>query len=220
MAATHLGDPRDLPSRSLEALKSADLLIFEEDRPARSFLKAAGIHRDYLKYSEHGQKDTVAACRQALKAGQSVLYMSDQGTPGLSDPGRDLLAVAYELEAKVSVIPGPSSITAAISVCPFDCWAFHFLGFLPRETPTRMAALRAAAAFSRPLVIMDVPYRLKALLAACEQVFGKSRRGFLALDISGTAEDFWLGSFETLQKKAEQLAEKLNFVLIVDGASS
>ncbi len=218
MAATHVGDVADIPARSLDALRHADLLIFEEDRPARSFLKAAGVHRDYLRYSEHDQKYTLSECEAALKKGQWVAYMSDQGTPGLADPGRDLVAMAYRLGATVQVIPGPSSMTAAIAACPFDCWAFHYLGFLPQEPGRRLVALRAAASLTRPLVIMDTPYRLKHLLGSCQQAFGASRRGFLAIDITGPAEAFWVGDLGDLTRRAEGLGSKLNFVLIVDGA--
>jgi len=216
MASTHIGNIADIPARSLTALREANLLVFEEDRPARSFLKAAGVHRDYLRYSEHDQRDTLAACAEALKKGEWVLYMSDQGTPGLADPGRDLVALAYQLGATVQVIPGPSSLTAAIAACPFDCWAFHYLGFLPQEPGRRLAALRAAASMTRPLVIMDTPYRLKHLLASCQQAFGAGRRGFVALDISGADEAFWLGNLADLNKRCATLTGKLNFVLVID----
>lgn len=217
MAATHLGDPRDLPSRSLEALREADLVVFEEDRPARSFLKAAGIHRDYLKYSEHAQKETLDEVTRVLKAGGWVTYMSDQGTPGLADPGRELVAVAYQLQAKVEVIPGPSSLTAVIAAAPFDCRSFTFLGFPPREAPERLKTLRNAAQLSHPVIIMDAPYRFLPLLEACKDAFGGSRRAVLALEISCPGEQFWYGQLDALAKRASSIKEKLNFVLLVQG---
>lgn len=215
MAATHLGEPRDLPPRSLEALRDADLLVFEEDRPARSFLKAAGVHRDYVKWTEHREKGVLEDVTAALKAGKWVCYMSDQGTPGLADPGRDLVEIAYRLGARVQVIPGPSSVTAAIAACPFDCKSFLMLGFLPKEPGDRARALRQAAEGRRPFVVMDTPYRLKHVLETCEQVL-PGKKGMLALDISGEHEDYWVGPFAQLRKRAEALDGKLNFVLIVE----
>lgn len=217
MAATHLGEVRDMPPRSLDALREAALLVFEEDRPARSFLKAAGVHRDYYKYTEHREAVTLEAVEAALRKKEHVLYMSDQGTPGLSDPGRDLVQLAYKVGAKVRVIPGPSSLTAAVAACPFDCSSFQFLGFPPREDPDRVRVLKEAAG-RRPLIMMDTPYRLKALLASCDQAFGKGRRGFVAMDVSGPREDYWVGSFTDLAQKASRLDEKLNFVLIIEGS--
>lgn len=217
MAATHLGDPQDIPLRSLEALRKADLLVFEEDRPARGALKAAGVHRDYLKYSEHGQSDTIDEVTRVLKAGGWVTYMSDQGTPGLADPGRELVARAYELQARVEVIPGPSSMAAVIAAAPFPCHSFTFLGFPPREPPLRLKALKAAAQLDHPVVIMDTPYRLIPLLEACKESFGGARRAVLALEISSPGESFWYGPLDALTKKAASIKEKLNFVLMIRG---
>jgi len=217
MAATHLGDPQDIPLRSLEALRTADLLVFEEDRPARGFLKAAGVHRDYLKYSEHGQSDTLDEVTKVLKSGGWVTYMSDQVTPGLADPGRELVARAYELQAKVEVIPGPSSIAAVIAASPFPCHSFTFLGFPPREAPLRLKALKTAAQLDHPVIIMDTPYRLTHLMEACKEAFGGARRAVLALEISCSGESFWYGQLDALAKRASALTEKLNFVLLVRG---
>ncbi len=216
MLSTHLGIPEDIPVRSLELLRTADLLVFEEDKPARSFLKAAGVHRPYVKLSEHGQGLTIEDVESHLKSGKVVAYMSDQGTPNLSDPGRELTSIAYRLGAKVKVVPGPSSLTAAISACPFDCFGFHFLGFLPQSPEARHLALEGTKELSRPLIMMDTPYRLKHLVKSCADVLGKERRGFLALDITGANESFWLGSLGELAQKTSKLAEKINFILIIE----
>ncbi len=217
MAATHLGDPRDIPLRSIEALRESDLLVFEEDRPARSFLKAAGVHRDYLKYSEHAQQETLDEVTRILKSGGWVTYMSDQGTPGLADPGRQLVALAYQLQVKVEVIPGPSSMAAVIAAAPFECHSFTFLGFPPREPPARLRALKGAAQLDHPIILMDTPYRLVPLLETCKEAFGGSRRAVLALEISSPQEAFWYGQLDALTKRAGSLKEKLNFVLMIQG---
>lgn len=217
MAATHLGNLQDIPSRSLQTLREADLLVFEEDRPARAVLKAAGVHRDYLKYSEHDQEETLETVARMLKGGGWVSYMSDQGMPGMADPGRQIVALAYQLGIPVEVIPGPSSVTVAIAAAPFDCSSFHFLGFPPREGPQRAKALREAAAMGSPVILMDAPYRLATLLAASREAFGRERRGLLALDISGPHEAFWCASLDQLGKRASSLTEKLNFILVIEG---
>lgn len=216
MAANSLGNPLDIPSRSLLAVKSADLVVFEEDRMARQVLKAAGIHREYSKYNEHHQTETLEDVKTTLSAGKTVVYMSDQGSPVIEDPGSAMLDIAYRCQSKVVVIPGPSSICAAISACPFATHGYLFAGFLPRETPDRLKKLRELQKLQTPLVIMDTPYRLKALLESCEEVFSKKRRILLAVDISGENEDFLLGTIEQLRHIVAAYTEKLNFVLIVD----
>lgn len=215
MAANSLGLPTDIPSRSLEALRSADLLIFEEDRAARQALKAAGIHRPYLRYTEHDEQETLDALKQAFQAGQTVVYMSDQGMPTVADPGRALLRIAHAMRVSVSVIPGPSSIVSALAACSFLENSFLYLGFLPREDAERRQTLEHHASSERPLVILEAPYRRQALLQSAKEVIGGERRALLALDISGPDEAFLEGTLTELCAHAPD--EKLNFVLVVAG---
>lgn len=217
LASGPIGDTADIPPRSLDALKRGDLLVFEEDRMARQLLKAAGVHREYLRLSEHKQSFTLEQVRKTLAAGQTVVYMSDQGTPNLADPGLDLLKVAREAEAKIKVIPGPSSVTAALAACPFPHDKFTFAGFLPRSDHERVAALKKLREITHPIIILDTPYRLVAVLESCTLAFSDKYgwKGFLALDITGQKEDYWVGSFNELLAKSAELEEKTNFVLII-----
>lgn len=218
MGANSLGLAADIPQRSLEFCRTADVVVFEEDRIARQTLKAAGIHRDYLKYNEHKQKDTLDDVRTALNDGKTVLYMSDQGSPIIEDPGSDVIAVARQVGAKVTVIPGPCSISAALSACSFASHGFYFAGFLPREGQDRIKRLKELMSLRTTLVIMDTPYRIKALLEACESVFGATRRALLAIDISGEQEAFIEMPLGKLKASCEALSDKLNFVLVIAGS--
>ncbi|SME87769.1 SAM-dependent methyltransferase [Pseudobacteriovorax antillogorgiicola] len=217
LASNCLGLPDDIPQRSLTALRESDLLVFEEDRPARQALKAAGIHRDYLKFTEHNEASTREDVKQALKSGQTVCYMSDQGVPTLADPGSELLKIAYSLDAPVRVIPGPSSVTAALAACPFLESRFLYYGFLPREPDKRSIAIAELAQNPHPIVFLDTPYRRKALLEALSQGFGGDRKALLAVDISGDQEGFYHRSLDAL---ADLTLDKLNFVIVVQGAAT
>jgi 16S rRNA (cytidine1402-2'-O)-methyltransferase len=216
MAATHIGHVADIPSRSLDALRQADLLIFEEDRPARSFLKAAGIHREYERWSEHKQNNTLELAIDSFGEGKWVTYMSDQGTPNLADPGHELLKAAYRLGVRVEVIPGPSSITAALSACPFDTRRFDYLGFPPKEPDRRKAFLKEHVHADHLLVLLDTPYRMKHLIDGCREVFGGDRMGLLALDITGPTEKFLVGPLDQLAQQGKQSDGKTNFILVID----
>lgn len=215
MAANSLGQALDIPQRSLLQLREADLLVFEEDRAARQALKAAGIHRDYLRLSEHKEEATLDAVRKALSNSQTVLYMSAQGVPTLADPGRELLTIAYRLGASVNVIPGPSSITAALAACSFLENGFYFIGFLPREEELRRKTLQEFVSAPVPLIILETPYRQAALIESAIEVFGDDRLGLLAEDISGPKESFLEAPLGKLLRRSE---EKLNFVLIIGPA--
>ena len=213
LAGTTLGDPADIPARSLAALRTADLLIFEEDRPARQFLKAAGVHRDYWKHSEHRDEGALDEVRAKLQAGQTVLYMSDQGMPGVADPGSQLVAIAEALGARVTIIPGPCSITAAVAAAPFPVPDYFYAGFPEREPAKRQQQLQRWNKINTTLVIMDTPYRRDALVTDAIAVFGSQRRAVLALDIAGPDEAFITGALQDLA--GYQAGKKLNFVLVV-----
>ncbi len=215
MASHSIGEPQDIPVRSLEVLRTADLLIFEEDRGGRAALKAAGIHRDYLRYNEHDQKESLSILSEALRAGKTAVYMSDQGCPGLADPGRELVRVAITEKAEIRIVPGPCSLTATIAACPFDLAEFHFGGFAPREIEARERKLGQWSALGVPLALMDTPYRLASLLESCRKVFGDDHKATLAIDLSGESEKIFNDSLRAIQDGTKDLG-KLNFVLILD----
>ncbi len=220
MAANTLGRPEDTPLRSLEALRTAQLLVFEEDRPARAALKAAGVHRDYWKLSEHRQEATLEAVKDAFSRGETVCYMSDQGVPVVADPGRELLELAYRYKVKVEVVPGPSSITAALQACPFLGNGFRFVGFLPQKSDMRKRALEDLRRAPECLVILDTPYRLGALLQDCAEALGNDRQALVSFNISCEDEEFSLGKLGDLKTRYATNPEKRNFVLIVRGSET
>ncbi len=216
MAANAIGNAADLPARSLEAVRTAELVIFEEDRVARQVLKAAGVHREYWRYSEHQQAETLEKLKDVLQQGKTAVYMSDQGLPVIADPGAALLQVAYGCDAQVQVIPGPSSVLAAVAACPFIDGAFHFAGFLPREPEHRLHRMKTLDTLKCPIIILDTPYRLANVLETAAQAYTPKRRGLLALDISGEQENYIYGPLSQLLETAKELDEKMNFVLIID----
>ncbi len=214
-----IGNKEDFPPRSLKFLQHADLLIFEEDRPARLALKSAGIHRDYLKLTEHAEALSLELAEAALNSGQTVCYMSDQGMPNLADPGRLLLDIAFKTKSEILVVPGPSSITAAISACRFVESSFYFVGFMPRKSEERIQKLNSLKNFPDPIILLDTAYRRQNLLQDVITALGPDRRLMIALDITGPAERY-------LEAKSHQMLEALrseeqdqNFVLIIDRAN-
>jgi 16S rRNA (cytidine1402-2'-O)-methyltransferase len=218
MAGTHLGNISDIPTRALEVLKTADVVVFEEDKPARQVLKAAGVHRPWLRFSEQKEAVTIEDVRSALHSGKTVVYMSDQGMPGVADPGTLLVREAAAARAAVRVIPGPSSITAAIAACPFAIKRFYFAGLPPRDEIARQEFfVELFEQQTDPSIVIDTPYRLRALLESLN-VVGFKKRCFIALDISGEQENYVTGLIPELLKKLDTFAgDKLNFVMIFEG---
>lgn len=215
LAGNTLGTLDQLPEVTCSWLRNADLVIFEEDRPGRQTLKKAGIHRDYLKYNEHKSSDTLEELEAALRRGETVLYMSDQGMPNIADPGRELVAAAYRLGAQVTVIPGACSITAALAACPELDSRYLFYGFLPRDTEPRRAELATLLALPYPSVILETPYRYKPLIEDLKATAPASRKVLLAVDIAGPEQGFHWLAVKELERFAEDIHKKLNFVIVL-----
>jgi 16S rRNA (cytidine1402-2'-O)-methyltransferase len=213
-----LGLDDDVPSRTKVLIRSADLIIGEEDRPIRQMLRVCGVFRDYLRLSEHSQKETLAAAEEALQAGKQVVYFSDQGMPGVADPGRELIEIAQRHQVQIRVIPGPSSITAAIASCPFDCSQFLFAGFLPRSSEDREATLQKLIAIGMPIIVLETPYRLRPFVESLNAILAKGHRIHLVRDLSGPCEDHMTTTVENLINVDFSL--KLNFVMIIDRAEN
>lgn len=215
LAANTLGSLGHLPDRTCEWLREAELVIFEEDRPGRQTLKKAGIHRDYLKFNEHKPATTVAELEETLAIGGTALYMSDQGMPNIADPGRELLATAYRLGAKVTVIPGACSITAALAACPALHNQYLFYGFLPRESEQRLAEIARLKTLAFPSVVLETPYRYRQLCEDIVKGAGGQLKVLLAADIEGPDQMFrWLTAGD-LAGFADAIHKKLNFVLVL-----
>ncbi len=215
LASTSIGLHCDIPAASIVALQRGSLLVFEEHRQARYFLKCAGIHREYILWNEHRDSQTLVDVREALRKSLTVVYMCDQGTANLCDPGAQLCRCAYELNARVQVIPGPSALTAAIAASPFPATPLRFLGFLERDGAKRNQQLLVLATVREALGIMDTPYRLSQVLESCLAAFGEQREGLLALDICGPDEHYLANSLPKLVQFASNLPKKLNFVLLL-----
>lgn len=215
LAANTLGTVDQLPEATCTLLREAHLVIFEEDRPGRQTLKKAGSHREYLKYNEHKSQDTVEQLRSSLQKGETALYMSDQGMPNIADPGRELLACAYQLGAKVTVIPGACSITAALAACPELNNQYLYYGFLPRESEERRSELTRLLDLPYPSVVLETPYRYRPLVEDFVACAAKTRKVLLAVDIAGPDQGFYWLKVADLAAKAESIHKKLNFVIVI-----
>ena len=214
IAANNIGHPLDTPQRSLEALVTAELRVFEEDRGARAMLKQAKITEPYLKLNEHDSSQTLQAIEEELLKGKTVLVTSDQGCPSLADPAFLATKVAHRIGAKIRIIPGPSALTGAIAAAPFAMEQFFYAGFLPRSTKERNLELVRLKRLATPVVLLEAPYRLDKLLSACMKVYGARHPALLAKDIGNAGEEYLYASLAELANSSS--IAKCNFVLILE----
>jgi 16S rRNA (cytidine1402-2'-O)-methyltransferase len=214
IVATPIGNPGDITLRAIEVLKSVDAIICEEYKPGSTLLKKLGIpEKELVLLNEHNEQVCAADLLMRLLNGQNLALISDCGTPVFSDPGAYLIQLAAGSGVQVSPIPGASSLMAAMSVLDFKLGQFYFAGFLPRDPDVRRKELTRLRGLKIPVVLMDTPYRLKALLEDVGKVFGRQAFVTVALDLTLPSEVVLRGgAAEVLNKVGSRKGE---FIMVV-----
>lgn len=165
MVATPIGNTADISLRALQVLALADTVACEDTRHTAGLLQAYGLHRPLLAVHEHNEAEAAQTVVQRLREGQRVAYVSDAGTPGVSDPGARLCAAVVASGGRVLPVPGASSVTALLSVAGTGGGdgRFVFLGFLSPKATERQREVQAIGAEPRACVLLEAPHRIEAL---------------------------------------------------------
>jgi 16S rRNA (cytidine1402-2'-O)-methyltransferase len=216
LAATPIGDPRDASARLIEALAQADVIAAEDTRRMRRLASALGvtITAKVVAVYDAVERGRAGALLDEVEAGRTVVLVSDAGVPLVSDPGHVLLTAAIERGLPVTVLPGPSAVTAAIALAgvPVDRWCFE--GFLPRKSGERRSRLAELAGEPRALVIFESPKRLAASLGDVAAAFGADRRAAVCRELTKTHEEVRRGTLAELAAWAAS-SEVLGEVTVV-----
>ena len=170
LVATPIGNLADISLRALHVLHLVDSVACEDTRHTQTLLRAYGIDKtagQLLALHQHNEAEAAAQVVELLRQGRRVAYVSDAGTPAISDPGARLVAVALQAGLPVVPVPGPSSVTAALSVAGIDlaqapAAGFVFAGFLPSKAAERGTAVQALEAEVRATVLLEAPHRIEA----------------------------------------------------------
>jgi 16S rRNA (cytidine1402-2'-O)-methyltransferase len=172
VVATPIGNLEDLSPRALRLLGDVDLIAAEDTRRTRALLTRHGLRRPLTSYYDAVERERAPALAQQLRNGARVALVSDAGTPGLSDPGYHLVRAALDAGVSVVPVPGPSAVTALLSVAGLPCERFAFEGFLPSRAAARRRRLEALRDDRRALVFLESGRRLAAFLAAATDALG------------------------------------------------
>ena len=169
MVATPIGNLADIGLRALQVLSLVDTVACEDKRHTAALLQGYGLHKPLLALHEHNETEAAQTVLQRLQEGQRVAYVSDAGTPGVSDPGARLAAAVTAAGLRCVPIPGASSITALLSVAGFTHQAggwngrFVFAGFLSPKAAERQREVQQIGADARACVLLEAPHRIEAL---------------------------------------------------------
>jgi 16S rRNA (cytidine1402-2'-O)-methyltransferase len=214
VVATPIGNLGDITLRALEVLKSVDLVAAEDTRHSGLLMKHFGIKKPFISYHEHNEAKRTAEFVERLAGGESIALITDAGTPGLSDPGLRLVRECIQRELSFIIIPGPSSILAALVGSGFSTEKFSFRGFLPVKTGRRERELRAAAESGETIIFFESPYRLTKTLAACIAVM-PDRQLCIARELTKKFEEFRRGTADVLLADYEARPPKGEIVLVI-----
>ena len=214
---TPVGNLGDITLRALELLKTADLVLAEDTRTTGMLLKHYDIKarlQSHHKFNEHQTAEAVA--ERLAASDETVVLVSDAGTPGISDPGFMLVRACVAREVEVQCLPGATAFVPALVSSGLPCERFAFEGFLPQKKgrATRLAAL---AEEPRTMIIYESPYRVVKTLRQLAEAFGCERRCAACREISKLHEECVRGTLEEVAAHFEANEPRGEFVLIVEG---
>jgi 16S rRNA (cytidine1402-2'-O)-methyltransferase len=200
LAAAPIGRPEDASPRLAAALGAATIVAAEDTRRVRRLAAALGVRLtgSVVSYFDSVEAARVPGLLAELEAGRDVLLVTDAGLPGISDPGYRLVAAAAAAGIPVTVLPGPSAVTAALAVSGLPSDRFCFEGFPPRRPGERARRLAELAGEPRTLIFFESPRRLAASLAAMAEAFGPERPAVVCRELTKTHEEIRRGTLGEL----------------------
>lgn len=194
----------------------ADLIAAEDTRRTRKLLTAFNIHTKVVAYHKDNERKQRSALVDALASGSNVALCSDAGTPGIADPGEELVDACIREGIEVEVIPGPSSVIAALVASGLPTGRFVFESFLPRRGRARDDRLTALADETRTIVLFEAPARVGATLQDLARTLGPDRRCAVCRELTKLHEEVFRA---TLSEAAEHFADtRGEIVLVLEGA--
>ena len=220
IVATPIGNMEDLTPRARQTLADVDLIAAEDTRHTGRLLSTIGVKTPQKALHDHNESQVVGALVEMLQAGKNIALVSDAGTPLVSDPGYRLVMAAHESNIAVSPIPGPSSLTAALSVAGLPTDRFCFEGFAPAKSKARKTWFEARATETGTLIFFESVHRIRESVADMLEIFGADRQAFIGREITKLHEQCVRGSLRELLRGIESadIPHKGEFVVIVHGA--
>ncbi len=216
---TPIGNLSDISARALDVLKYVDFVAAEDTRVSGKLLGLLGIEQSFVSYHEHNKRFAGEKVIERLEAGQSGAIVTDAGTPAISDPGEQLVALCREKGLKVVPIPGACAFVTALSASGFDSRRFTFEGFLPPEKKDRREVLDYYKSDKKTVIFYEAPHKLKDTAKEIYEALG-DRRICVARELTKMNEDIVTYTLSEFVKVLEEKEPRGEYVLIVEGAKA
>lgn len=214
LIATPVGNLQDITLRALEILKSCDYILCEDTRHSLKLLSHYGIKKTLKSYHEHNEKQRSEQVIEDLKAGMSVALITDAGTPGISDPGAEIVKACRSHGLKVFSIPGACAAILALSASGLDTTRFQFLGFLPRKLGLLQKALQEALVYPGTSIFYESPQRILDTLKVIHET-SPGRLLAIARELTKTHEEHLQGTADQLMARWRDEEPRGEFVLMI-----
>ena len=217
IVATPIGNLEDISFRAIKTLNGADLIAAEDTRHTLKLLNYYNIKKPLISYFEHNKRERGNEIISRLKNGNRVALVTDAGTPGISDPGEDIVKLAIENEIPVEMIPGPTALIMGLVLSGLPCGKFCFEGFLPHRKKERIKRLESIRCEERTIVFYIPPHRALDVLRDLHSVLG-NRKSALCRELTKKHEEVIRGTLgQIIETLSSRESIKGEMVLVVEG---
>ena len=214
IVATPIGNLEDITLRALRILKEVDLIAAEDTRQTLKLLNHFEINKPLISYHRHNEEIKSEILIEKLKNGENIALVSDAGTPGICDPGEEVIKKAIEEEIEVIPIPGACAMINALITSGLNTKEFTFLGFLPLNKKLRKEKLNEIEKSEKTIIIYEAPHKMKSTLLDLKNIL-KNRKIVLARELTKIHEEFIRKNIDELLQEIDNL--KGEMILIIEG---
>ena len=220
LVATPIGNLADLSERAIKVLSEVDFIAAEDTRNTAHLLAYLNIQKPLVSYHEHNKRERGEDICSRLQAGESCALVTDAGTPAVSDPGEDLVALCAERGIAVTSIPGCCAGITALTLSGLPTGRFCFEGFLSVNKAERKKHLDALRTETRTMILHEAPHKLRTTLSDLRETFGDGRRISLCRELTKLNEEVLRLTLAEAVTYYEENAPRGEYVLVVEGAQA
>ena len=217
IVATPIGNLEDITLRAIRILKEVDIIAAEDTRHTLKLLNHLEISKPLISYHRHNEEVKSDILIEKLQEGKNIALVSDAGTPGICDPGEEIIKKCIQLDIQIVPIPGACAMINSLICSGIDTKEFCFLGFLPLNKKLRRNKLEEIEKSNKTLIIYEAPHKLKSTLQDLKLILSDDRKITLAREITKIHEEFIRGNIDYVIENSEDI--KGEIVLIIAGNS-
>lgn len=215
IVATPIGNLEDITLRAIRILKEVDLIAAEDTRHTLKLLNHLDISKPLISYHRHNEEIKSDVLIEKLQEGKNIALVSDAGTPGICDPGEEIIKKCIELEINIVPIPGACAMINSLICSGIDTKEFAFLGFLPLNKKLRKNKLEEIEKSNKTIIIYEAPHKLETTLKDLKQILNCERKITIAREITKIHEEFIRGNIDELIQNTQDV--KGEMVIIIEG---